>query len=139
MELCHLRQFHVPVGVLRLDGYDTTLNVVYVVLVLLEGHGNDCHIYLLVDALGLEAVLENDICLVAYLLGLLNRLHAGLNGLHIGHCRAVAHEDAEEGEEHEKEGEAEEHDAHGKNGDAKSMRVFTLQLCRLCLDNVGQV
>ena len=38
MELRHLRKFLVPVGVLGLDGDNTALHVVNIILILLEGH-----------------------------------------------------------------------------------------------------
>ena len=55
----HLTVFVAPACILGLDGDDAALHIVYVVLILFQGHGDDGDIDLLVDTLRLPTVLQD--------------------------------------------------------------------------------
>ena len=129
-EVCHLGTFIRPACTLRLDGDDTALHIVDVVLILFQGHRDDGDIDLLVDTLLVEAVLQDIACGVGDVVSHLHRLCDGLDGLCMGHFLSrlkVLHDQSEDPEEHKEQGQTEEHDAHGQQGNADAVWVFTLQ------------
>ena len=56
-EMCHLTAFIRPVGILRLDGDDTRLHIMNIILLLFKGHGDDGDIDLLVLTPRLQTIL----------------------------------------------------------------------------------
>ena len=127
MEVGHLTVFVAPACVLRLDGDDATFHVVHIVLILLQGHRDDSDIDLLVNALRLQAVLQDVACGVGDIVGDLHGLRYGLDGLYRLRCIEVAHDETEKPEEQEEHSQTEEHDAHGKQGDTEAVGILALQ------------
>ena len=62
---------------------DTTLCVVFIVLVVLQRHSDDSHIYLAVYALCVQTVLEHYLCLVSSLVDNLTRYYGCLDRLDV--------------------------------------------------------
>ena len=141
-EVGHLAAFIRPCGVLRLDGDDTALHIVYVILVLFQGHRDNCDIHFLVDTLCLQTVLQDVSCGVGYVVGNLYRLRDGLDRLYLCHfLRSVnmAHDESEDPEEQEEQSQTEEHDTHGQQSDTDAMWIVALQLGILGLVGLDEV
>ena len=116
VEVGHLTVLITPASVLGLDGDDTALHIVYVVLILFQGHGDDGDIDLFVDAFRLQTVLQEVTRGMGQVVSHLNGLCDGLDRLGVDHslcCVEMAHDKAEEPEEKEEYGQTEKHDAHG--------------------------
>ena len=96
VELSHLEILIIPVGRLGFDSDYAALHIMHIVLILFECHRDDSDIHLLVDTLALQSVLQDDVGLVTYLLGLLYRLYASFHRLYLSHLRAMTHEESEE-------------------------------------------
>ena len=141
-EMRHLVAFVCPAGILRLDGDDTRLHIVDIVLVLFEGHGDHCDIDLLVDAFRLQTILKDVACGMGQVVGYLHRLCNGLDGLGVDYLlRGVkmSHDGTEKPEEDEQQEQAEENDTHSQQGDAKAVGILTFQIGILRLIGLDEV
>ena len=124
MEVGHLTVFIAPACVLGLDGDNTALHVVHVVLILFQGHRDNSDIHFLVNTLLLQTILQDVTCGVGDVVGHFHCLCYGLDGLYLSHfLRSVdmTHDEAEEPEEQEENSQAEKDDAHGEQGDTESV------------------
>ena len=68
----------IPSCLFRLDGNDAGFYIMYILQVFLEGERDDRHVDFLVDTLGLQTILQQDIGLMTQVLRYLNGLLAGL-------------------------------------------------------------
>ena len=81
MQMGHLAILIVPARILGLDGDDAALHIVHIVLVLTQGHADDSHIDLHVDALLVETFLQDITGFATNLSRHLHRLGDRLDGL----------------------------------------------------------
>ena len=110
VQLCHLTILIIPTCILRLDGDDATLHVVYVIFILAQGQADDSHVNFAVDTFGVKTFFQHDTCLVTNLHGLLDGLGDRLDRLLMYYLLGrflMLHDGAEDGKEKPQQCQAE--------------------------------
>ena len=113
-----------------------------IILVLLHGHRDYGNIDLLVDAFLPKSILQNVACSVGNVVSYFYSLSHGLDGLCVYNllgCVEMAHNQAEDPEEHKEQCQTEENDSHGQKRDADSVWVLTLQFSILGLVGLDEI
>ena len=126
----------------RLDCNDITLNIVYIILILLECHRNHGDINFLVDTTRLHSVLEDDLGLMASFNNLFACLYSHIYRCHILcllECLLMSHEDSENTEEDIKKSKTREYYSHREDCNTESVWVVMLQFGSLCFSSMNIV